>query len=148
MILINFIVRFIGAKTPLKKYRTTVFFLFFKCGPLLVRRHLFWPSKVYISVIITLISQYKDTIFSAHSRDLIITITINCTVNRKGTSPCCMKQLTVSLVLTSIFTYVIMQGPNKRIKHLTLIWMRRDQISVSDISLKSAASPTELLCFN
>ena len=36
------------------------FFFFFKCGPLLVRRHLFWPSKVYILVIITHITHYKS----------------------------------------------------------------------------------------
>ena len=37
----------------------------------------------------------------------------NGTVDQKGMSPCCMKQLAVLLVLTLTFTYVNMRGPNK-----------------------------------
>ena len=44
----------------------------------------------------------------------ILTI-LNGTVNRKGMSPCFMKQLAVSFVLSLKFIYLNMKGPNKHI---------------------------------
>ena len=39
------------------------------------------------------------------------------TGNQKGMSPCCVKQLAVSLVFSLKFIYLNMKGPNKHIKH-------------------------------